>query len=242
MSFDNYEPKKRDRDVRERGISSTDDGASKPAEDVAENGTEAESMDELSEMNNLILGSNTARKNLYDAFNRVCNMVIRRDNTIVNLRAEAAAVSKRRVEIADDFRNQIANLKMENRQLTSGIEAARGELQALKLAMKPPMTKLNQPTILALDYILSMVASWTSSRYDQHLRWKFGDEMTDRVLETLHSLGLLDRRPKPMQPIPCYTACPCGGCCTEPTHHPGFHRHEIPTNTADGVVHAWVGR
>ena len=38
---------------------------------------------------------------------------------------------------------------------------------------------------LAVDWLLTRIGSWTSARWDQHLRDHVGDEATDRIIEDL---------------------------------------------------------
>lgn len=51
--------------------------------------------------------------------------------------------------------------------------------------MKNIVAKVPLEEWLALDWLLNQIGSWTHSRWDQHLRDRFGDVRTDQIIEAL---------------------------------------------------------
>lgn len=49
----------------------------------------------------------------------------------------------------------------------------------------------------ALRYLLGRYASFTTSRWDQHLRWEFGDEVAEPMIDSLREL-----MGTPPEPVP----------------------------------------
>jgi hypothetical protein len=45
-----------------------------------------------------------------------------------------------------------------------------------------------------LKFLLVRIGSWTSARWDQHLRFEFGDDATNRFIEWLKPLGLVQEK------------------------------------------------
>lgn len=63
-------------------------------------------------------------------------------------------------------------------------EAALGHLTDEARMVKP-----------ALEFLLTRIGSWTSARWDQHLRYEYGDEATNNVIAALASLGIVPHLP-----------------------------------------------
>ena len=48
----------------------------------------------------------------------------------------------------------------------------------------------------AIIHLFLSIGSWTSSRWDQHLRHEYGDDKTDKIISWLIAEGILYERPK----------------------------------------------
>lgn len=48
----------------------------------------------------------------------------------------------------------------------------------------------------AIIHLFLSIGSWTSSRWDQHLRYEYGDEKTDKIISWLIAEGILYEHPK----------------------------------------------
>jgi hypothetical protein len=42
----------------------------------------------------------------------------------------------------------------------------------------------------ALAFLLTRIGSWTNARWDQHVRYEFGDDIADALFGTLAQLGV----------------------------------------------------
>jgi coenzyme F420-reducing hydrogenase gamma subunit len=66
----------------------------------------------------------------------------------------------------------------------------------------PPLTARQR---FGLRMVLLRVCSWTSARYDQHLRYEIGDQDADAVISWLERHGLdpyVDKSPPTVSPTP----------------------------------------
>lgn len=143
----------------------TDSAAPVPGQDVSTSGpADGRAGSDSPEIEQAIIGSGDALERIYTNLKVLVEKLRMRENTIANLRSENESLGriyheeqKRGYEDRDRRQVTIRDLKAENKALcdlnelaritlakrTSELEAARGEIQALKLASRPGIYECN---------------------------------------------------------------------------------------------------